>query len=795
MKPRQLLRRKRILFPGTALAAALFGWFLLPLFFPLPTSLTDNPSASTVLLDRDGKPLHHLVLPDFTRSTPVALDQVPADLIACTLAAEDKRFRSHGGIDLLATARASKDAVLHRRSVSGASTITQQLVKLSSPAAPRTLSTKLREALLARHLEMKWSKDRILTAYLNRLPYGNHRSGPAEAARFYFQKPLADLSLGESALLAGLPQAPSRLDPLKHPARALARRGIVLDRLAATYDASRISAARTEPLNLRPLPDKPLAPWLPASFGGSIATTRLSLDADLQQDIEAIVREELDKLSASNLKHAAVVVLDNDTREILALVSSGDWRDPNGGQINGALVPRSPGSALKPFTWLLAFEKGGLHPGSIVADIPTRFRTKEGLDAPENYDRTFRGPVTVREALACSLNVPAMRALNDLGGPRPLHQLLLELGLDTIGPDPAPYGLGLTLGNAPVRLLDLTNAYATLAEGGVHRQARLWMVDGRWQIVDGNAKASPAPSSTIYDLPSTISDPPSTICHLSSAYLIAEILADPVARAPSFGRRGPLELPFRCAAKTGTSSDFRDNWCLGFTGKFTVGVWAGNFDNSPMKGLSGVAGAGPVFHRTMLRLHRDEKPEWLERPPGLVEVALDPLTGKKMVDGRWQMADKNAKGNEELRPSIPDPPSTIYHLPSDRLPLASSPSDRDAEGRVLLDSSYSEWFASEHNRRRSQFAIAIDRPAELPLRILAPRDGTTYLLDPELPNGGVLHLATNLPGQATWSSETLEVTPGGVEALVRLKPGSHVLTVTDKRNGGKRDVTIQVEER
>jgi penicillin-binding protein 1C len=747
----------------------LFGWFLLPLFFPLPTSLTDNPSASPVLLDRHGKPLHHLVLPDFTRSTPVALDQVPADLVACTLAAEDKRFRSHGGIDLLATARAAKDAVLHRRSVSGASTITQQLVKLSSPAAPRTLRTKLREALLARHLEMKWSKDRILTAYLNRLPYGNHRSGPAEAARFYFQKPLADLSLGESALLAGLPQAPSRLDPLKHPARALSRRGIVLDRLAATYEASRISAARAEPLNLRPLPDKPLAPWLPASFGGSIATTRLSLDAALQQDIEAIVREELDKLSTSNLKHAAVVVLDNDTREILALVSSGDWRDPNGGQINGALVPRSPGSALKPFTWLLAFEKGGLHPGSIVADIPTRFRTKEGLDAPENYDRTFRGPVTVSEALACSLNVPAMRALNDLGGPSPLHQLLLELGLDTIGPDPAPYGLGLTLGNAPVRLLDLTNAYATLAEGGIRRAPTL-SLDSRFDV-----------QRSMFDV--------------RSAYLIAEILADPVARAPSFGRRGPLELPFRCAAKTGTSSDFRDNWCLGFTGKFTVGVWAGNFDNSPMKGLSGVAGAGPVFHRTMLRLHRDEKPEWLERPPGLVEVALDPLTGKKVGDGRLEMADEKARGTVTSSSPIPHPPSAIYHLPSDRLPLASSPSDRDAEGRVLLDSSYSEWFASEHNRRRSRFAIAIDRPAELPLRILAPRDGTTYLLDPELPNGGVLHLATNLPGQATWSSETLEVTPGGVEALVRLKPGSHVLTVTDKRNGGRRDVTIRVEQR
>jgi penicillin-binding protein 1C len=774
VKPRRPLRRKRVLLPGAALAAALFGWFLLPRCFPLPAALTGNPSASPVLLDRHGQPLHHLVLPDFTRSAPVALGEVPADLVACTIAAEDKRFRSHGGVDLLATARAAKDALLHRRAVSGASTITQQLVKLSSPPAPRNLRTKLREALLARHLEMEWSKNQILTAYLNRLPYGNHRSGPAEAARFYFQKPLADLSLGESALLAGLPQAPSRLDPLKHPARALARRGIVLDRLARNYDASRISAARAEPLNLRPLPDKPVAPWLPGSFEASIATTRLTLDAALQRDLETIVREELDKLAASNLKHAAVVVLDNETRGILALVSSGDWRDPNGGQINGALVPRSPGSALKPFTWLLAFEKGGLHPGSIVADIPTRFRTKEGLDAPENYDRTFRGPVSVREALACSLNVPAMRALNDLGGPRPLHQLLLDLGLDTLGPDPAPYGLGLTLGNAPVRLLDLTNAYATLAEGGVHRKARLWMADGGpvlrspgeegWQMADGNAKGNAAPTSSI-------SGPPSAICHLSSAYLIAGILADPVARAPSFGRNGPLELPFRCAAKTGTSSDFRDNWCLGFTGKFTVGVWAGNFDNSPMKGLSGVAGAGPVFHRAMLRLHRDAEPEWLERPAGIVEVALDPLTGKKM--------DR----------------STICLLPADRLPLASSPSDRDAAGRVLLDSSYSEWFASEHNRRRSEFALATGRPAALPLRILAPRDGTTYVLDPELPNGGVLHLATNLPGQAEWSSETLDVTPGGVEAIARLKPGSHVLTATDKRGGGKRAVTIRVEQR
>lgn len=764
MNVRSRLRRKRVLIPGLSLATGAFVWFLLPLLLPLPPDLTENPAASPILRDRHNRPLRHLVLPDSTRSAPVALDQIPADLIACTLAAEDKRFHSHGGIDLLATLRAIKDALLQRQAASGASTITQQLVKLSSPRAPRTLSTKLREALVARHLEMKWSKDLILTAYLNHLPYGNQRTGPAEAARFYFQKPLGDLSLAECALLAGLPQAPSRLDPLKHPDRARARRSVVLDRVAANYDASRISAARAESIRLRPLPEETLAPWLP----GFIETHgRLTLDADLQHDLEAIVREELDKLSHSNLSHAALVVLDNSSREILALVSSGDWHDPRGGQINGALVPRSPGSALKPFTWLLGFEKAGLHPGSIVADIPTRFRTEEGLDAPENYDRSFRGPVSVREALACSLNVPAMRVLNELGGPRPLHQLLLDLGLDSIGPDPAPYGLGLTLGNAPVRLLDLTNAYATLAESGVHRATRLW-IEGE------NATDHATPKSEI-------DPPPSIICQPSSAYLIADILADPLARAPSFGRGGPLELPFRCAAKTGTSSDFRDNWCLGFTAEFSVGVWAGNFDNSPMKGLSGVAGAGPIFHRAMLRLHRGRSARWLTRPDGLIDVALDPSTGKNV----GEIGQRKTQGIA----------ASIEAVPNDRIPLTASPADRDTEGRVLLDSSYQEWLGSPHNRRRTEFALAEHRPAEQALRILGPRDGSVCLLDPELPNGGLLHLSSNLPKSTRWSSPTLKVFSGGTEAIARLEPGSHILTATDLRNGHRKQVTIHVKPR
>lgn len=406
-----------------AVLAFLLGWFLLPFAVPLPVKLLEAAPTSPVLLDRHGAVISRLTLPDSSRAAPLQRDEIPPDLAACTLAAEDKRFYQHGGIDVLATFRAARDFVLKHQVVSGASTITQQLIKISSPPAKRNLRTKFREALAARRLEMTWPKDRILTEYLNRLDYGNLRTGAAEAARFYFQKPPADLSLAECALLAGLPQAPSRLNPIRNPKRALDRRNLVLHRLADTgkYDPARIAAALAEPLSLRPLRESQPAPWLQFSTNFSPGATEIqtTLDLPLQRDLEAIVREETARLREANLRHAAVVVIDNPTGEILALVSSADWKDPRGGQFNGALTPRSPGSALKPFTYLLALRQNHRTPASIIADIPTPFRTPQGLNLPENYDRAYRGPVTLRTALACSLNVPALRELNALGGPAP----------------------------------------------------------------------------------------------------------------------------------------------------------------------------------------------------------------------------------------------------------------------------------------------------------------------------------------------------------------------------------------
>ncbi|MGC4014399.1 MAG: penicillin-binding protein 1C [Luteolibacter sp.] len=753
MKPLRHLRRKRVAIPLALAALWAFGWFGLPFLVPLPAGLGTEPEASPVLLDRHGEPIRRLTLEDFTRSEPVTLGELPPDFIACTLAAEDKRFFRHGGVDLLATCRAVRDLVSHRRVVSGASTITQQLVKISSPPTSRGLMAKIRETLSARRLEMTWSKEQILTAYLNRLDYGNRRRGPIEATRHLFQKPVKELSLGECALLAGLPQAPTRLNPLKRPDQALIRRNVVLDRLLKeeATSADRILAARSERIELRPLSEKSFAPWLSPPAGSEGQDLQTTLDLPLQRDVETIVREELATLRGANLRHAAVVVIDNASGDVLALVSSGNWNDPRGGQINGALAPRSPGSTLKPFTYLLSFQSTGRYPGSIVADIPTRFRTPEGLNLPGNFDHTHRGPVSIRTALACSLNVPAMRELNDLGGPEPLYHLLGELGLTTLDQRPEHYGLGLTIGNAPVKLLELTNAYATLAREGMYFPPRLFL-------------------STPQEEPQRVFDP-------RCAWLVADILSDPDARAPSFGRHGPLELPFPCGAKTGTSSDFHDNWCLGFTKDFTVGVWAGNFDQTPIKGLSGVAGAGPVFHRTMLRVQRDRTPQWLPRPEGVMDIGVDARTGRALP---------NAWGNIEPR---------MEPCLTDKQPLPAAAEDYDEQGHVVLDATYQEWFKSQDNHRRNELTLAAERPAQEPLKILAPLDGITCLLDPELPSGGKrLRVASNLPGTAIWSSPTLAIEPAAPEAAVVLQPGTHVLTATDPRDGSQRSVTIKVKK-
>lgn len=735
-RPRQL--RRKCFYGGLiSLGLASSAYFILPWAYPIPDGIASGPGDSVLLLDRDGQALDHWVRPDYYRHRASGLEMLPQDLIQATLAAEDKRFYQHGGVDFRATARALRDSWEQGRFVSGASTITQQTIKISSQKASRTFPTKIRECLTARHVEMTHSKNEILTAYFNHLDYGNRSQGPLQAARHYFGKPLNQLSLAECALLAGLPQAPSRLNPRRNPEAAIKRRNWILRRMQIVYNvpSDRIEVAKSEPLLLRHRSADRTAPHLIRLMKHRAPNQdiKTSLSAPLQRDLTHIVSTQIQSLRDKHIQHAAVVVIHNPTGEILAHVGSPDFNFSNGGQIDASRITRSPGSALKPFTYLLAFEKKGLTSSSIIADIPTSFADVRGQKAFVNYDRKYKGPVTIHHALANSLNIPAVRVLNTLGGAAPLLTKLQNYGITTLTETDQHYGLGLTLGTGEVTLMELTNAYATLARMGQFLPASFF---------PQNRKINTSPS-----IP---------------GWMLAQTMSDNAARTAAFGAHSQLRLPFPCAVKTGTSTDFRDNWCLGFTKEYTVGVWAGNLDNTPMRGISGVTGAGPIFHATMLRLHQKQAPTWFTRPEGMVECHIHSQTGK-------------------ISPIATENTIKLY-LPANNMPMPVHNHDLSATGKILLDARYREWLQNEGDQARFDIIDTSTPPAYYspPLRILSPSREAKYLLDPDLPGQGKqLRLSTDFPGIAIWSSLTLEITTENGHSTASLTPGVHKIILTD----------------
>ena len=742
------------------LAAAvvwLLVWYALPWCFPWPEELNAPPATAATFADREGAPLRRLLANGGRAGGALALEEMPPSLVKAALAAEDQRFRSHGGVDWLATARAVKDSVSAGRNVSGASTVTQQLVKIAHPR-PRTLWTKVMEIFTARRIEMTWSKDEILAAYLNRLHYGSFAEGCAEAAQTFFDKPLADCSLAECAFLAGLPQAPGRLSPWRNPGGAKKRQAWVLSRMKALawITPEEYARALAEPLRpvrkasafraphfvdmvLSGLPDEPPP-------GTSLRTT---LDSSIQEQCERCVRDRLARLADHNAHHAAVVVLDNATGHVLALAGSPDYA---AAQVNGATARRSPGSALKPFTYLLAFQNGQ-SPADIVPDLPVEFMTPTGVYRPENYNHRAAGPVSLRAALANSLNLSAVRTLQQHGGAPALVVALQSCGLTTLTRKPDDYGLGLTIGGGEVTLLELTAAYSCLARLGTHRAPVLLM------------DAPVSPEVRVFDP--------------AACWLLADVLADNDARTRSFGMDSALRLPFPVAVKTGTSTDYRDNWTLGYNARFTLGVWVGNFDNSPMRGVSGVSGAAPIFRDIFTWLETRWPSPWYERPPEIVELEVDALTGKPVpprLTGRRPVVLE--KFRRDLAPDKDDG-EDLY----------------DAGGRVLLPSAYASWLAGPDNWLGAA-AVATDRMEPAAFRILSPLPGASVMLDPDLPDGGRrLPLRTTAPaGTVEWSSPTLkiETTPRGAVAL--LEPGQHTLTARNTAGGATLTAPISVRK-
>ena len=787
------MRRVFVIAAAGSAAIAVFFYVVVPLFFSLPEGIGKETETAIVFTDRKGEPLRRLLNSEGLRTDPdVEFRELPDVLIEATLAAEDQRFFSHGGIDFRAVGRALWQAGTEKRFVSGASTISQQLIKLSSPPAKRNLVTKGVEMAKARKLEMFWGKDDILTAYFNRLPYGNQLVGCKSAARRYFAKPVGDLSLAESALLAAIPNRPGDLNPWRNFDAAKRRQEWILYQMlkAGSISDEQYRSALQEPIDLQTSRGNVYhAPHFldlvqgEAEAGVSLfnegAEIRTSLDLKLQQVIESQVASHLSRidLTRGNLEtgdlNAAVVVVENETGEVLALTGSRSYFDETSGQINGAWTPRSAGSTLKPFTYLLALEKG-YTAASVLPDLPVEYAGPSGSFRPVNYDRKYRGPVSLRRALATSLNVPAVRLLNELGGPRVLHRLLRdELRLRNLAGDGGSYGLGLTIGNAEVRLLELTNAYACLARLGVWKPYRFYPLDPLGSKTQQGAIGGAQESET------------RRVFSPETCWIINDILSDNEARSAAFGVHSALRCSFRVAAKTGTSTDFRDSWAVGYTPQHTVGVWVGRFNNRPLPmHLTGAVGAGSIFHDIMEYLYERNTPQWYHRPDSIVERDVDEISGK-LVNRSLESTPRKVNREVFSAASLPE------------LALAG---DYSIQGKTRLPIQYESWFLSESNGIGNWCEVKLEEVEageEGPkFEIVSPKDGTTIYLDSDLPFGGkrVQLRVEGIPKNGVrWSSDTLLVKKFGNRDWLILTPGSHRVKAVDVISGNSQVTQIVVE--
>lgn len=768
-----------------ALARSLLGAVILllaSLAWPVPHALDAPPAASLRITDRTGELLRAVHADG--RSAPVPLEAVAPAVVDALLATEDRRFYRHPGIDPLALARAAWTDLRHGKIVSGGSTITMQVARLLRNRSNRGWLDKLLEMHLALRLELRRSKDEILALWLNRVPFGNRARGIEAAARLYFDKPARDLTTAEAAYLVGLPQSPSRYNPFRHPERAKARQRRVLramERAGHLTTAERRHLAAL-PLDLQPPDDVFRAPHLSEHLlrtlpeDTTLVELRTTIDPALQSQVARIVRGHIARLQDRSVTNAAAVVLDNRTGAVRAYVGSADfWNARDGGQNDGVRMRRQPGSALKPFVYARALATRRYTPASVLADIPLQVLEAGGAFSPENYDERYHGPVPLREALASSYNVPAVRLARSLG-PEAVLATLHDAGFASLTQPATHYGVGLALGNGEVQLLELARAYAGLARGGslppLHTER--WRVTTRGDTLRPTL-AAPQPMGL-----------PTPVVHL-----ITDVLRDPEARAPAFGRGGPLELPFPAAVKTGTSKDYRDNWTVGYTPRHTVAVWAGNFDGSPMRWVSGVSGAGPIFKAIMLELGSGGD---FARPVGLETATICPasgrrpgahcpaphrelfLTGTAPADTCTVHRRLTLDTRSGLLASADTPARFVRHRLFTVYPERFHPWMR-AEGLPLPpQATHAAAVAHPAHSADSAEATFTDR-----LQVQYPEDGTTYRLDPVLrADRQQIHLrgtADDALHDVHWRIDGTRLDAGYRDATWRLRPGTHTLAL------------------
>ncbi|MFH1008526.1 MAG: penicillin-binding protein 1C [Candidatus Latescibacterota bacterium] len=594
-----LLHSRALLACTLSILLTAVAFAALCLLFPLPKDQLQRPS-STLIYDRSNRLLRAFTASDDTWRMRCDPNELSPLLIKMVLAYEDRWFRWHPGINPVSILRATITNVRSRKVVCGGSTLTMQIARMMEPKE-RNLNSKVVEVFRALQLELFYSKDELLETYFNLAPYGGNIEGIASAAQLYFGKSVSTLSVGEIALLTALPNSPTKLRPDVHPEQAREARDKVLKRLRehGTISAGQYADALSEPVPTKRQPMPFRAPHLARLLRKQYpdrAHITSTIDLRIQDLCLSALRQHLSALRPKGIANGAVVMLDNRTRTVLAMVGSGDFfEEGSSGQVDGALAPRSPGSALKPFVYAAALDQGLISERSILEDVPVDYSGYR----PVNYDEKYHGVVTVRDALMHSLNVPAINLCAALEE-KSIYSLLKRAGLSTLGNSQESYGLPLILGACEVNLLELTNLYAALANGGLGAPARL---------------VSDAPAHQEGRLFSE-----------ASAFIVREILSE-VARPdlPSCWEFS-LNLP-KVSWKTGTSYGHKDAWSIGCNPEYTIGVWVGNFSGKGAPAIVGAEVAAPILFDLFNAVTVDRPDGWFEMPDTVERRLVCALSG------------------------------------------------------------------------------------------------------------------------------------------------------------------------
>jgi membrane peptidoglycan carboxypeptidase len=628
------------------LPGVLYVWAGLPSTANLSTA---RLPLSTRIYDRTGTILLAEIHQGSERRHVVPLRQVATAMQQATVAVEDRTFYQHGGINLLRTGQAGLDDLLHLRFNQGGSTITQQLVKNIFLSGDRSILRKVDEAILAVEIEHQYSKAQILEAYLNRVYYGNRSYGVEAAAHTYFGKPASQLSLGEASFVAGLPQAPTELDPFTNMNGAKARQRVVLDAMVRSHNITpaqaRTASTQAFALQKPSTADDVKAPgfvhWVAAqleqTYGDELLkngglTVITSLDWNLQSIAERQVRDKVMALQGQHVTDGALVALDPATGAVMAMVGSAG-ADVPGGQYNMAIIPRQPGSSFKIFTYTAAIESQKFTMASYVLDEPITVRLGDGSTyTPHNYDGWYHGWQPIPAALGNSFNIPAVKV--ELGtGIDHIVDVAQRMGVTTLTQPATSYQPSLTLGGYEVPLIDMAAGASTLAAQGTsrHPQAILSIV---------------AQGRTLYRYEPRVNHRDALSPQVS--FIMADMLSSDRNRTLEFGSNSDLVIPgHQVAAKTGTTNDFRDNLTVGFTPNLAVAVWVGNADHTPMRNVSGIVGAAPIFHGFMTEALNGQPDSWYVAPDGLTAVNMNGYT-VYLLPGTDQVA-------QQQQPPAPPP--------------------------------------------------------------------------------------------------------------------------------------------